>query len=180
MTCFTRPVLVHPPSAPRFSPANVAQTRSCVPKSSRSWRHMTQTAHRRRLRRSAQGRALATMRADDQRFLVNTLTQDAAATPITLVVNWPAGTAEEPLTSSAPNFRNEPVHPPAAVFGNVDVALRIDGDPVRLVELPGKVSWTSEVPDDLSGFAVDHLDLRVVLVDDEEEALVGRKVDRHG
>jgi eukaryotic-like serine/threonine-protein kinase len=28
--------------------------------------------------------------ADGQRFLVNTLAQDAAATPITLVVNWPA------------------------------------------------------------------------------------------
>lgn len=28
--------------------------------------------------------------ADGQRFLVNTLVQDAAATPITLVVNWPA------------------------------------------------------------------------------------------
>jgi hypothetical protein len=34
--------------------------------------------------------------ADGQRFVVNTLAQDAASAPITLVVNWPALLKKQP------------------------------------------------------------------------------------
>src|SRR5688500_4347365 len=74
---------------------------------------------------------------------------------------------------------SELVYPPAAILGDVDVARRVHGDPVRLVELAGEVSRTPEIADDLTGLAVDDLDLGVVLVDDEEESLIRRETDGH-
>src|SRR5262245_13490087 len=59
----------------------------------------------------------------------------------------------------------------ATVFGNIDVALGIYGDAVRLVEFTREVSGTAETRQNLAALTIDDFDLRVVLVDDVNEAL---------
>src|SRR5439155_7644601 len=67
----------------------------------------------------------------------------------------------------------EPLHPLPAVFRDIDIAPRVDGDAVRLVELTGEVADApTEARQDLAGLAVDDFDLRIILVDEVHEPLV--------
>ena len=59
----------------------------------------------------------------------------------------------------------------ATVFRDIDVALGIHGDAVRLVEFTREVSGTAETRQNLAALTIDDFDLRVVLVDDVNEAL---------
>src|SRR4051812_10091481 len=82
------------------------------------------------------------------------------------------------LPTDDPEF----LHAPAAVLGHVHVALRIDGDAVRLIELAGIVPLAAKARQDLARGALDDLDARVVLIDDEQQPLLGitRERERHG
>ena len=66
----------------------------------------------------------------------------------------------------------ELVNAPAAVLGDIDVVLRIHGDPVRLVELAGEASWPAEAGQDFAGLSIDDFHLFIVLVDQENEPLI--------
>src|SRR5213594_2527617 len=61
----------------------------------------------------------------------------------------------------------EPVDSLAAVFGDVDVAFAVHRDAVRLIELSGKAAGTAKTSQVSSARPLDHVDLPVVLVDDE-------------
>src|SRR5215467_12909605 len=76
----------------------------------------------------------------------------------------------------------ELVHPSPTVFGDIHIAHRVHCNAMCLVELAGLLADTAEARQQLSGFAVDDIDLRTVLIDDEHVGLlgVGREIDRHG
>src|SRR6266550_788823 len=65
--------------------------------------------------------------------------------------------------------RLEALNLPAAVLGDVDVALGVDRDAVRLVELARIAADATKARELLAGLAFKNLDLRVVLVDDEHQ-----------
>src|SRR5687767_11069331 len=69
----------------------------------------------------------------------------------------------------------------AAELGDIDIALRIDGDTVRVVELPREVSGPTETRKVFACLALDDLDLRAVLIDHVHEPLhrVARQGERH-
>src|SRR6267142_1927961 len=91
----------------------------------------------------------------------------------------PSGRCEP---GSLPSLNDhELMYPPAAVLGDEDIALRIRRDPVRLIELARQLTDLAEARKQSAGATLDNIDLRIVLVDDEHEALVGivREVERH-
>src|SRR6516162_8790200 len=65
----------------------------------------------------------------------------------------------------------ELVNSAAAVFHDVKIIPRIHGDTVSLIELAGQVSDLTHTRHDLARLAVDDIDPRIVLVDDEHESL---------
>src|SRR5690348_11458022 len=77
--------------------------------------------------------------------------------------------------------RLELLNPAAAVFGYIDVALRVHGNAVSLVEFAGEMPGVSESGKDLTGFAVQDLYLLIVLVEQVHELLIriAREVQRH-
>src|ERR1700674_471554 len=91
----------------------------------------------------------------------------------------PAG--EDPAIDAAPAVRRdgsflladrlELVNSPAAVFDDVKIVPRIYSDTMSLIELARQVSDLSQAGQELAGLALDYIDLRIVLVDDEHEGL---------
>ena len=67
--------------------------------------------------------------------------------------------------------RLELVNSPAAVFHDVKIIPRIHRDTMSLIELAGQVSDLAQARHDLTRLAVDDIDPRIVLVDDEHESL---------
>jgi hypothetical protein len=63
------------------------------------------------------------------------------------------------------------VNPPAAVFGDVEIVPGIHSDAVSLIELTRQISDPTQARQNLARLAVDDIDLRIVLVDDEHESL---------
>src|SRR5579871_5307506 len=62
----------------------------------------------------------------------------------------PSKTARACLaTHRLPAYDLEFLHAPAAIFIDIDVALRIDGDPVRLIELAREMSVAAEAAQNL-------------------------------
>ena len=60
----------------------------------------------------------------------------------------------------------------AAIFVDVDIALRIHRDAMRLLELSGETAGASEAADLPAAFALHDVDRRVVLIDDVDQALL--------
>src|SRR5262245_56997071 len=77
--------------------------------------------------------------------------------------------------------RLEPVNPSAAVFTDVKVALGVQRDAERLIELARELSDAAQARHDLAAGALDDVDLRIVLVDHEHERLraIAGEIDRH-
>src|SRR6266567_3723909 len=75
----------------------------------------------------------------------------------------------------------ELVDPLAAILVDINIALGIDRDAVRLVELAREAPGAAETRQLLAALAIDDIDRRIVLVDDEDELLcrIGREVDCH-
>ena len=67
--------------------------------------------------------------------------------------------------------RLERVNSSAAVFDDVKIVLRIHSDAMSLVERAREVSDFSQARQKFAGLALDNIDLRIVLVDDEHECL---------
>jgi len=76
-----------------------------------------------------------------------------------------------------PEFLN----PPSAVLRDIDIALGVDCDAVRLVELAREMAGTAEARKNFPAFALDDFDLRVVLVDKEDQPLarIWREIEGH-
>ena len=82
------------------------------------------------------------------------------------------------LNESVQDF--EFLNPLPAIFGDVHVSLGVHGNAVRLVELAGEMSdAATEMRDDAASFAIDDLDLRVVLIDeiDQRLARIAREIE---
>src|SRR5436190_20844366 len=99
---------------------------------------------------------------------------------------WPRTAANRTQIRATPTVRlwadgSELLHTLAAVLRDVHVALRIDCDTVRLIELAGIVALAAEARQDLAGAALDHFDAGVVLIDDEHQPLncIARERNRH-
>src|SRR5258707_8762969 len=60
----------------------------------------------------------------------------------------------------------------APVLGDINAALRVDGDAVRLIELARVMAHAAEARQDLPGLTLDDLDLRIVLIDDVQQPLI--------
>src|ERR1700722_6368242 len=105
----------------------------------------------------------------------------------TAVAAHTAGAATKPLEMprpilGLPSLHDlELVHPPAAVFVDIDIALGVHRNAMRLVELTGLLADAAEARQHFAGLAIDDVDLRIVLVDDEHVGLlgIGREIDRH-
>ena len=67
----------------------------------------------------------------------------------------------------------ELVNPLSAVFGDIDIVLGIHTDAVSLVELTREAPGAAKARQDLARWAVDDFNLRVVLIDQENELLIG-------
>src|SRR5258708_5562038 len=74
----------------------------------------------------------------------------------------------------------ELLNPPAAVFGDIHIALRIHRDAVWLVEFTGEVPGAAETRQNLAALSLNDFDARVVLVDEIHEPLVRivRQIER--
>ena len=70
---------------------------------------------------------------------------------------------------------------PAAVLRDVDVILGIDSDTVRLVKFTREAAGAAKARHDLARLPVDDFHLRIILIDHEDELLVGvvREIQRH-
>src|SRR5215813_756807 len=82
--------------------------------------------------------------------------------------------------SSSPPDQPELLRAPAAVFVDVDAALRVDGEAMGLIEFAGVGSRAAEIAEDFAADTLHDLDARVVLVDHKHQALlaVAREIDR--
>src|SRR5216684_3334451 len=76
----------------------------------------------------------------------------------------------------------ELVHPLAAIFRNIDVALGVDRNAMRLIKLAGLLADAAEARHRPAGLAVDDVDLGVVLVDHKHVGLlrIWREIDCDG
>src|ERR1700722_15032186 len=71
------------------------------------------------------------------------------------------------------------VNPLATVFGDIDIALGIDRDPMSLVELAWEAPGAAKTRQLFAALAIDDVDGGIVLIDDENEPLsrIGGEVD---
>src|SRR5207302_3793011 len=106
-------------------------------------------------------------------------TSAAAARPRNVIVSPNRGISFLPLEFwNCVDFRNsEPaevaefLHALALHFGAVDVALAVDADEVEIVELAELMADAADGAHEVSAGAIDHVELAVRVVDDEQIGL---------